>query len=167
MLQFNMSSLRGKRQPLHMLQWLCCSNLMTIPSNLVVVGWCQQVQCPLCAIMGGPNFSSVAVVLLSLCLMAGQGGGSNETHRAVITLGQITLGERAGSHPQETLKAHIKACTIYGSWNYMCYISSPKWFTGTQIWCLHMQVTQGNLFFLAIEAVLGAHTHSYTVLMIY
>lgn len=38
------------------------------------------------------------------------------------------------------------------------YVSSPKWFTGTQMWCLHTQGTQGNLFFLAVEAVLGAHT---------
>lgn len=119
MLQFNISSLRVKiPAPAHVTVGHC-SNLMTIPSNLVVVGWCQQVQCPLCAIMGDLNFSSVAVVLLSLCLMAGQGGGSTETHRAVITLGQITLGERAGSHPQDTLKTHIKAHAIYSSWEYM------------------------------------------------
>lgn len=56
--------------------------------------------------MGSSYFPAVAVDLLFLSLMAGRGAGSTETHRTVITLSQITSGERLGQ--VYTHRTHLK-----------------------------------------------------------
>lgn len=108
--------------------------------------------------MGSSYFPAVAVDLLFLSLMAGRGAGSTETHRTVITLSQITSGERLGqvythrTHLKHTFQ-HILHC-IYSSWGHK-YSASI---------CKSHKVT-----FLTAHSVWQTHTHvsRYTVLLIH